>query len=63
MNGENFELQGKNRSNQSWVIHEVLPSGVLKQEYSAYDVQAISLALFDPDRRTDGLKVSNLLPN
>ena len=33
MNGENFELQGKNRSNQSWVIHEILPSGVLKQVY------------------------------
>ena len=48
MNGENFELQGKNRSNQSWVIHEILPSGVLKQEYAAHEVQAISLALFDP---------------
>lgn len=48
VNDERFELQGKSRSNQSWVVHEVLPSGVLKEEYSAYEVQAISLALFDP---------------
>ena len=48
LNGQNFELQGKSRPNQSWVIHEVLPSGVLKQEYSPYEVQGISLALFDP---------------
>ena len=48
LNGKNFELQGRNRSNQSWVIHEIVPSGVLKQEYSAYEVQGISLALFDP---------------
>ena len=48
LNGKNFELQGKSRSNQSWVIHEVLPSGVLKQEYSSDEVEGISLALFDP---------------
>ena len=48
VNDKKFELQGKSRSNQSWVIHEILPSGVLKQEYSATDVQGISLALFDP---------------
>ena len=48
VNGKTYELQGKSRSNQSWVVHEILPSGVLKQEYSAYDVQGISLALFDP---------------
>ena len=34
INDKRFELQGKNRSNQSWVIHEILPSGVLKKEYS-----------------------------
>jgi hypothetical protein len=48
LNGTNFELQGKSRSNQSWIVHEILPSGVLKHEYSAYEVQGISLALFDP---------------
>lgn len=48
LNGKNFELQGKSRPNQSWVIHEILPSGVLKQEYSATEIQGISLALFDP---------------
>ena len=48
VNDKNFELQGKSRSNQSWVVHEILPSGVLKQQYSATDVQGISLALFDP---------------
>lgn len=48
INDKNFELQGKSRSNQSWVVHEILPSGVLKQEYSATDVQGVSLALFDP---------------
>ena len=48
VNEKNYELQGKSRSNQSWVIHEILPSGVLKQEYSSTDVQSISLALFDP---------------
>lgn len=48
VNDKNFELQGKSRSNQSWVVHEILPSGVLKQEYSATEVQGISLALFDP---------------
>jgi hypothetical protein len=48
INDKRFELQGKNLSNQSWIIHEIVPSGVLKKEYSAYDVEAISLALFDP---------------
>ena len=48
LNGQNFELQGKSLPNQSWVIHEVLPSGVLKQEYTPSEVQGISLALFDP---------------
>ena len=48
VNDKRFELQGKNLSNQSWVIHEIMPSGVLKKELGADEVQAISLALFDP---------------
>lgn len=48
LNDERFELQGKQRSNRTWVINEILPSGVLKHVFSPADIQDISLALFDP---------------
>lgn len=52
LNDERFELQGKQRSNRTWVINEILPSGVLKHVFSPADIQDISLALFDP-RQSD----------
>ena len=48
LNDERFELQGRQRSNKTWVINEILPSGVLKHVFSPADIQDISLALFDP---------------
>ena len=47
-NDERFELQGRQRENRTWVINEILPSGISKQVYSPAEFQDISLALFDP---------------
>lgn len=48
LNHDSFEIQGRKRSNESWIIHEILPSGVTTTEYSKEDLSNISLSLFDP---------------
>ena len=45
---QTFELQGKQQENGSWVIHEMMETGVQSKEYRSYELDDISLALFDP---------------
>ena len=48
LNDDSFEIQGRQRSNQNWIIHEIVPSGVTTTEYSKEELSNISLSLFDP---------------
>jgi len=48
MNQRRTELQGKQRKDGSWVIHQITPSGVVKKKYSRSGLHAFSLELFDP---------------
>lgn len=52
LNDERFEIQGRQRSNRTWVMNEIMPSGVLKHVFSPSEIQDISLALFDPGQAT-----------
>ena len=48
VNDQHFELQGKQERGEGWTIHEINSKGVTSTEYKAYEVNDISLALFDP---------------
>ena len=48
VNGQNFELQGKQSESGAWTIHEMTDSGLSTTEYKPYELNDVSLALFDP---------------
>ena len=57
LNDRRTELQGKQRRDGSWIIHQITPAGVVKKKFSRSGLHAFSLELFDPgqqDRWEDG---------
>ena len=46
------ELQGRQKRDGSWIVHQITPAGVVKKNYSRSGLHAFSLELFDPGQHS-----------
>jgi len=60
VDGDQFELQGKQNENGKWLIHEMRSNGAKSTEYLSSDLNDISLALFDPGQSESWLNGEKL---
>mgnify|MGYP001252254242 CR=1 FL=1 len=48
LNGQVLEFQGKQLPSRDWIIYEMTKNGKEKKEFKSYQLDTVSLALFDP---------------